>query len=460
MGGFNLVLRIAVIIFLVEGGIMAVLSQFENLSTQTGVIIDAVVLVLVSAPIIYALVIKPSVDEQTSDLRMAKNLAVRANRAKDEFLAHMSHELRTPLNAIIGFSQLLQYNPSEPLSDAQKEYTGNIVSSGEHLLEIINGILDLAAIEADQLQVTLEDVDASVLIADCVSIMRPAARSKDIKLRNRSAAFPRYFVHTDGMRLKQALLNLLSNAIKYNKICGRVDVDALLLDDGCLRISVTDTGKGIGPDHFENVFEPFDRLGVDSTLAIEGTGIGLTVTKKLVERIGSRIGFESELGHGSTFWIDVPLIAPPTELVWNDDLSTGLAIIDADHKTLVGLVNEVSDHSITHKEIDSVLGELLDYTRYHFKREEAVMKACNYAGVTQHAQSHKMLAMRVNELAETWRNDKNPETIFQLLTFLRTWLVQHIMEEDKIIMRYVPGHEADIEKAILEIGALEEQGKT
>jgi len=448
MGGLSIVLRIAAIIFLVEGGIMFAFSRFGTPSTQISAAVDAVLLVVLSSPFIFALVIKPYVDAKTRDIRHAMEAAEKANRAKDEFLAHMSHELRTPLNAIIGFSQLLQHNPAEPLTHAQQEYTGSISSSGEHLLEIINGVLDLAAIEADQVKVALADIDASVVVGECIALMRPAAQTHQIKMVNHAAAFPRYVVRTDEMRLKQALINLLSNAVKYNKPGGRVVVDGLVMEDGNFRISVSDTGRGIRPEHFESIFEPFDRLGAESTRAIEGTGIGLTVTKKLVERIGARIGFESELGVGSTFWIEVPLVTPPGQLVWSDELGVGIEAIDADHKVLISLVNTLSERNFSRQGVDEVLGELLDYTDYHFKSEEAALAACGCAEFESHKDNHRLLTARVNALSEAWREHENPEIVHDLLAFLRTWLVKHIMEEDRVLARYAPGREREIAAAL------------
>ena len=441
MSGFSILVRITTIIFLVEGLIMLALSRFDDLPTQVATLLDAVFLVVLSSPFIFALVIKPYVDAQTRDIRKAKEAAEVANSTKDEFLAHMSHELRTPLNAVIGFAQLLQHNPGAPLSEAQTDYTNSIVHSGEHLLEIINGMLDLAAIEANRLDLTIEDVHVKALFDDCIALMRPAAEGRGVTLINGMANDFGALLRTDAVRLKQTLLNLLSNAIKYNHDGGTVTLDGRAMDAGHLRILVTDTGRGIAPEHFDNIFEPFHRLGVESTHSIEGTGIGLTVTKKLVELMGGRIGFDSHLGEGSTFWIELPLAAPKMEMIWNDDLIVGIEAIDTDHKMLVALVNKVSDHSLGHEEMDEVLYELLAYTGYHFKREEAIMEESGFPGLAEHRRMHEALAAKANALAQTWRETQDPALIAQLLDFLRTWLVKHIMEEDKMIGRHVQAHE-------------------
>lgn len=451
MSGLTILLRIAAIIFVVEGMIMLALSRFAQLSPQVTTAIDVLMLVLISSPFIFVLVIKPYVAARTQEINNAREIAERANRTKDEFLAHMSHELRTPLNAVIGFAQLLQYNPGEPLSPAQIDYTNSIIYSGKHLLEIINGMLDLAAIEADRVHISMEDIDARVLFEECISLMRPAAEARKIKLSNLASNGLNPQLHTDVVRLKQALINLLSNAIKYNVVGGAVTLDAKLMGDGYFRISVIDTGKGIAREYYNNIFEPFDRLGVESTRSIEGTGIGLTVTKKLVEKMKGRIGFESQEGAGSTFWVEIPLAMEQKQLLWNEDLSVGVEAIDSDHKILIELLNKVSDPVLSHTEVSEVLTELLNYTVGHFKREEAVMAACGYPNLAEHMKIHHLLAAKATLLAEEWSESEKPEVVEQLLDFLRAWLVKHIMEEDKAIGRYIRGHEREVDGALQNI---------
>lgn len=454
MNGLTFLLRIAAIIIFVEGMIMLFLSRFDALSTPITTVIDVVLLVFISSPFIFILVIKPYVDARTREIHKAKEVAERANSTKDEFLAHMSHELRTPLNAVIGFAQLLQHNPGEPLSPAQTDYTDSIVYSGKHLLEIINGMLDLAAIEADQVRLSMEDINAKALIDECVALMRPVAEGRNVTLLNHASKDFSPQLHTDVVRLKQALINLLANAIKYNVAGGAVTLEGRTVGDGFFRVSVTDTGKGIAQEHFKNIFEPFDRLGVESTHSIEGTGIGLTVTKKLVEKMSGRIGFESQKGKGSTFWVEIPLAERQNQLIWSEDLSVGVEEIDADHKALVELLNKVSDHTLSYREVGGVLNELLAYTAGHFQREEAVMKACGFPQLAEHAQVHQALAAKATNLAHDWQQSQNPEIISELLDLLRAWLVKHIMEEDKAIGRHIHGHEAEVDNALKEIDKL------
>ncbi|ALO46893.1 response regulator [Pseudohongiella spirulinae] len=232
------------------------------------------------------------------DLQAARLEADRANLAKSEFLSSMSHELRTPMNVILGFAQLLRYD--EDLSEEAKDSVSEILKSGNHLLELINEVLDLAKIESGRLTISQEPIEINQLLNDCVRQISPLADERNIGIRVVTESS--LAVVADHTRLRQILLNLLSNAVKYNRESGRISVDICRLEKGRIKLSITDTGTGIEDDQISHIFEPFNRLGKESS-AVEGTGIGLAISKQLIEMMGGEIHVSSTKGEGSCFWI-------------------------------------------------------------------------------------------------------------------------------------------------------------
>jgi len=235
-------------------------------------------------------------------LQGAKVEAERANLAKSDFLSSMSHELRSPLNAILGFAQLMD-SESPPLTAGQKESTLQILQAGWYLLELINEILDLAQIESGKFSLLLEPVSLDEVLADCQAMIEPQMRKSGIRVVFVDAERP-LFVNSDRTRLKQVFVNLLSNAIKYNRVGGWVEVSSQSLPGNRLRVSFRDTGAGLSPDKLAQLFQPFNRLGQEAGTE-EGTGIGLVVSKQLVEQMGGLIAVESTVGVGSIFSIDL-----------------------------------------------------------------------------------------------------------------------------------------------------------
>ena len=240
----------------------------------------------------------------TEALRTAGEEQARANRAKTEFLSAMSHELRTPLNAILGFAQLLRNSRRETLSERQRGQVEQIEKSGRHLLALINEVLDLARIDAGRLSLSLEPVDLHEVLDDALATVSTIAADHRVDLDAESPTGA-WMVHADRTRLRQVLINLLSNAIKYNRPGGRVAVSCEL-SDATLRCHVRDTGTGIPAARMGELFQPFNRLGAENG-TVEGTGVGLALTRKLIEHMQGRIEAESTEGVGSCFWFELPL---------------------------------------------------------------------------------------------------------------------------------------------------------
>lgn len=247
-------------------------------------------------------------EQHAVQLEAARDEAERANRAKSEFLSRMSHELRTPLNSILGFSQLMEM---DKLTPDQMVGVDQILKSGRHLLDLINEVLDISRIEAGRLELSPETVNVEEAILQTVDLIRPLADQRHITIRVKVPSSPQdVFVTADRKRLKQVLLNLLSNAVKYNREQGEIRINTSLLVDGYLHLQVQDTGPGIVPENLEPLFNPFERIGAEQT-ETKGTGLGLAIAKKLVEAMGGRIGVESTIGQGSTFWLDLKLTTQP-----------------------------------------------------------------------------------------------------------------------------------------------------
>ena len=232
----------------------------------------------------------------------ARDEAQAANQAKSLFLSNMSHELRTPLNAILGFGQLLEADPA--LNPDQSDSLQEITNAGHHLLELVNEVLDLAKIESGRLALALGPIAVDELVDECLSLVHPLAANRGICFA--LPAVSGCTLYADRTRLKQAIVNLLTNAVKYNRQSGEVRLEYELPDERCIRIHVHDTGAGIALELLSELFQPFHRLGQELG-EVEGTGIGLAITKRLIEAMGGRVGAASTLGEGSDFWLELPI---------------------------------------------------------------------------------------------------------------------------------------------------------
>ncbi len=249
-----------------------------------------------------------ALQENNLALKSATAAAEKANLAKSEFLSSMSHELRTPLNAVLGFAQLMA-SGAPPPSSAQKLSIDQIIKAGWYLLRLINEILDLAMIESGKVTMSQESMSLSEVLQECQAMMEPQANQRVIQM-----TFPRFenlfYVYADRTRSKQVITNLLSNAIKYNRAGGSIIVECATSGENRVRVSVKDTGAGLAPDQLAQLFQPFNRLGQEASTE-EGAGIGLVVTKQLVELMGGVIGVESTVDVGSVFWVELPISSAP-----------------------------------------------------------------------------------------------------------------------------------------------------
>ncbi|MEI7981478.1 MAG: PAS domain S-box protein [Bacteroidota bacterium] len=254
--------------------------------------------------------------------------AEKANRAKSEFLSRMSHELRTPMNSILGFAQLMNMGELNP---KQKKSVNHILTSGKHLLGLIDEILDISRIESGRLSLLPEPVQLSHIIIEAMDTVQPLADARQIKLELENSPDSQLFVMSDRKRLKQVLINLLNNAVKYNRQDGAIFVKTKSMpqnDAGVVsaRISITDTGLGIHPDDIPKLFIPFERIGAEQTYT-EGTGLGLAVVKKIMDSMEGAVGVESVVGKGSTFWIELPITEQ--QISWKEQQKNNLKLTTA-----------------------------------------------------------------------------------------------------------------------------------
>jgi PAS domain S-box-containing protein len=297
-----------------------------------------------------------ALQESNIELENAKSAAEKANLAKSDFLSSMSHELRSPLNAILGFAQLLESTDPLPTT-SQKESITQILQAGWHLLKLINEVLDLAVVESGKVSLSPEPVSLAEVISECQAMMEPQAQQRGIGM-----TFPQFdlpcFVHADRTRVKQVLINLLSNAIKYNRPQGTVEVTYKATNTECIRISVKDTGAGLPPEKIEQLFQSFNRLGQE-VRGEEGTGIGLVVSKRLVELMSGSIGVESTVGIGSVFWIELLLTTAP-ELVVEDSGSSSVTPAHVPTASRQRILLYVEDNPANMKLVEKLIAQRPD----------------------------------------------------------------------------------------------------
>ena len=337
----------------------------------------------------------------------AREEAERANNAKSEFLSRMSHELRTPLNAILGFGQLLDLAGLEPEHQGSVQY---ILQGGRYLLELINEILDIARIEAGRIELSLEPIAVSALINTTLNMVRPQAAQLGIGIQVGNSP-QETFVMADRQRLGQVLLNLISNAVKYNSVNGQITIWCETSTSGRLRISVRDTGLGIPPDKLSRLFTAFDRLGAEKT-EIEGSGLGLALSKNLAEAMGGTLGVDSKFGLGSTFWLELEAAASPA--------ANSLGVAGPGDSETIDLVGDLQGRTtVLYIEDNSFNFALIEAVLQHRPTIQLLKATCGEEGLSIARQSHPDLIlldlylpdMNGHEVLRTLQREKGTEDI-------------------------------------------------
>jgi len=265
-------------------------------------IVMGLLVLMIITHFVYTRFIQP-LDRSVQELTDERDRAEKASQAKSEFLSHMSHELRTPLNALLGYTQLLDIDVREK-KRIEPDYLDEMMHAGQHLLTLINEVLDLQKIESGNIEVTISPTNLEDLLTQCLTLISIQASRRQITVSDHVSGRG-YVVLADSNRLKQVLLNMLSNAVKYNNDNGTINIEATAVDHQRLRISVTNSGAGLTSDEINRLFTPFERL--NNPHNVDGTGIGLVIVKHLIERMNGRIGLDSIPGTSTTFWVELKL---------------------------------------------------------------------------------------------------------------------------------------------------------
>lgn len=295
--------------------------------------------------------LREQISEKTTKLKLAHDNADKDNRAKSAFLSSMSQALRTPLNTIFGFSQILEYDADNPLNQEHLNSVHNIKWSVEHLLQLIQEVMDLAKIEAGKTEVSIKKVLINHSIEESITLVKAIAQQRDITILFQDPQ-EKYRVYADLTRLRHIILNLLSNSVKYGNDNGVVNIRLSEVQDNHLRVEISDNGIGISEDRRHELFQPFNRMGAEDT-DVEGAGIGLYAAKEFLTLMNGRIGFKNNAGQGSVFWFELPLV--PTPVIPAEEGVVLLPDVVTDYSTLSGRILYVEDNLVNLKLMQGIV---------------------------------------------------------------------------------------------------------
>jgi|GEM_PF-790564 len=390
-------------------------------------------------------------------MEKAKNEAETANAAKSNFLANMSHELRTPLNAIIGFTDMVRHEVMGPISPPKYlDYVNDIHKSGNHLLGVIGEILDMSKIEAGRYSVHLEDLDVGPVLEEALTMIKGRALDEGVDLSfDLPDDLPMAFA--DRQATKQVAINLLTNAVKFTPDGGEVKLTAFVVDD-VLSIQIVDTGVGMKPNEVERAFLPFTQIEREKGFAHEGTGLGLPLSKKLIEMQGGEIDLKSEGGKGTEVTFTLPL-APSHQLKvkageeslgsWFSSMSVGVEAWDRDHRRLLGLIEDFSflgQENVANEELGKILMALFRFVESHMHAEELAMQAVGFPGYDAHKAKHDKFRAWAKQVEGLRTSPTEQWDANEVADYLKDWWHSHVLKVDMEYKQFFEENRTALEK--------------